>query len=202
VGLLSVVTVTARPAAADSFVPVSGAGSTWSQNALDQWRRDVQQYGMRVNYQGTGSSDGRRQFLNGTVDFAASDIPFQFHPEDNSTPENPAPGSYAYMPVTAGGTVFMYNLTINGPHQDLHWGDHQLERSGYCCGQPAASTSKQEGRAGRPLGRIGLDCPVHQVDDQPARRYLEPVLPKVGSGAGVRNDLVLPDGTRNDRPSR
>src|ERR1019366_5718197 len=104
----------AGPAAADSYVPVSGAGSTWSQNAIDQWRRDVQQYGMRINYAGTGSSDGRRQFLNGTVDFAASDIPFQFHPEDGSPPENPPPGSYAYMPVTAGGTVFMYNLTING----------------------------------------------------------------------------------------
>ncbi|HVT77998.1 MAG TPA: substrate-binding domain-containing protein, partial [Acidimicrobiales bacterium] len=51
---------------------------------------------------------------NGTVDFAASDIPFQFHPEDGSAPENPAPGSYAYIPVTAGGTSFMYNLHING----------------------------------------------------------------------------------------
>ena len=101
-------------ASADSYVPVSGAGSTWSQNALDQWRRDVTQYGMRVNYAGTGSSDGRRQFLNGTVDFAASDIPFQFNPEDGSPPENPPAGSYAYIPVTAGGTVFMYNLTING----------------------------------------------------------------------------------------
>lgn len=99
---------------ADSYVPVSGAGSTWSENALDQWIRDVQQYGMRINYAGTGSSDGRRQFLNGTVDFAASDIPFQSHPEDGSAPENPAKGSYAYMPITAGGTVFMYNLVING----------------------------------------------------------------------------------------
>lgn len=104
---------TAR-AAADSFVPVSGAGSTWSANALNQWIADVQQYGMRVNYAPTGSSDGRKQFLSGTVDFAASDIPFQSHPDDGSAPEQPAPGSYAYMPITAGGTVFMYNLVING----------------------------------------------------------------------------------------
>jgi phosphate transport system substrate-binding protein len=110
IGLLAV----APPASADSYVPVSGAGSTWSQNAIDQWRRDVQQYGMRINYAGNGSSQGRRQFLDGTVDFAASDIPFQFNPEDGSPPENPAPGSYAYMPVTAGGTVFMYNLSIGG----------------------------------------------------------------------------------------
>ena len=99
---------------ADSYVPVSGAGSTWSENALDQWIRDVQQYGMRVNYAGTGSTDGRQEFLNGTVDFAASDIPFQSHPEDGSAPEDPAAGSYAYMPITAGGTAFMYNLNING----------------------------------------------------------------------------------------
>src|SRR5262245_10444312 len=109
--------VTIRPAAADSYVPVSGAGSTWAQNAIDQWRVGVQQYGMRINYAGTGSSDGRRQWLNGTVDFAASDIPFQFHPEDGSPPEQPLPDSYAYMPVTAGGTVLMYNLKINGQRE-------------------------------------------------------------------------------------
>jgi phosphate transport system substrate-binding protein len=104
----------AGPASAESYVPVSGAGSTWAQNAIDQWKVDVQQYGMRINYAGTGSSDGRRQWLNGTVDFAASDIPFQFNPEDGSSPESPLPNSYAYIPVTAGGTVFMYNLKING----------------------------------------------------------------------------------------
>jgi len=69
---------------------------------------------MQVNYAPTGSSDGRSEFLQGTVDFAASDIPFQSHPEDGSNPETPAAGSYAYIPVTAGGTVFMYNLHING----------------------------------------------------------------------------------------
>lgn len=105
---------TVSPAAAESYVPVAGAGSTWSANALDQWISDVDQYGMRVDYAPTGSSDGRHQFLDGTVDFAASDIPFQSHPEDGSAPEQPAPGSYAYMPITSGGTVFMYNLIING----------------------------------------------------------------------------------------
>ena len=103
-----------EPASADTYVPISGAGSTWSENALNQWISAVSQYGMRVNYAGTGSSDGRAQFRNGTVDFAASDIPFQAHPTDGSPPENVPSNSYAYMPVTAGGTVFMYNLTIGG----------------------------------------------------------------------------------------
>jgi phosphate ABC transporter phosphate-binding protein len=100
--------------AATNYAPIAGAGSTWSQNAISQWITDVHQFGMRVNYAGTGSSDGRQEFLNGTVDFAASDIPFQTHPEDGSAPEHPAAGSYAYIPVTAGGTTFMYNLVING----------------------------------------------------------------------------------------
>jgi len=113
---LSIAVVGVRPATADtqSYVPVSGAGSSWSENALDQWISDVQQYGMRVNYAGTGSTAGRESFLNGTVDFAASDIPFQTKPDDGSAPETPTPGTYAYMPITAGGTVFMYNLTIAG----------------------------------------------------------------------------------------
>jgi len=114
VALGTVVLTGSGRASADSYVPVSGAGSTWSANALNQWIADVQQYGIRVNYAPTGSSDGRHQFLNGTVDFAASDIPFQSHPEDGSQPELPAAGDYAYMPITAGGTVFMYNLVING----------------------------------------------------------------------------------------
>jgi phosphate ABC transporter phosphate-binding protein len=104
----------AGPAAAASYTPVAGAGSTWAENAVDEWRRDVTQYGMRISYSGTGSSDGRRQFLNGTVDFAVSDIPFQTHPTDGSAAESPASGSYAYMPIVAGGTVFMYHLTIGG----------------------------------------------------------------------------------------
>jgi phosphate transport system substrate-binding protein len=108
----------ATPAAADSYTPIAGAGSTWAENAVDEWRRAVNQYGMRISYAGTGSSDGRRQFLSGTVDFAVSDIPFQTHPTDGSAAERPAPGSYAYMPIVAGGTVFMYHLTVNGKRVD------------------------------------------------------------------------------------
>jgi len=101
------------PAAADgSYVPVSGAGSTWSQNALDQWKRNVSQYGMQVNYQGTGSSDGRNQFRNGTVDFAVSEIPYGL--TDAGVVDLPPERGFAYMPIVAGGTALMYNLRING----------------------------------------------------------------------------------------
>ena len=103
-----------RAEAQDSYQRISGEGSSWSANAIDAMRVNVRQFGITVDYNPSGSSAGRKNFLNGTVDFAASDIPFQFAPEDGSPPENPTPGSYAYIPVTAGGTAFMYNLVING----------------------------------------------------------------------------------------
>ena len=104
----------ASPAQAATYDPITGTGSTWSQNALDQWRKNVAaNYGMTVNYSGVGSSAGRRDFTQGSVDFAVSEIPFQSKPEDGSAPEVPGFG-YAYMPIVAGGTSFMYNLKING----------------------------------------------------------------------------------------
>ena len=110
-GLLAVPT---GHVSADAYQRISGEGSSWAANAIDAMRVNVRQFGMTVDYNPSGSTAGRKNFLNGTVDFAASDIPFQFHPEDGSAPENPAAGSYAYMPVVAGGTAFMYNLIING----------------------------------------------------------------------------------------
>jgi phosphate transport system substrate-binding protein len=106
--------VDARPAFAATYVPITGTGSTWSQNALDQWRKNVAaNYGMTVNYSGVGSSAGRQNFISGTVDFAVSEIPFQAAPQDGSAPERPTT-PYAYMPIVAGGTSFMYNLKIGG----------------------------------------------------------------------------------------
>ncbi|MGB7050320.1 MAG: phosphate ABC transporter substrate-binding protein PstS, partial [Acidimicrobiales bacterium] len=102
------------PIGATAYVPISGEGSSWSAGAIDQWIADEQSAGMRVNFTANGSTQGRLDWINGLTDFAASDIPFQTDPQDGSAPEHPRPGSYAYMPITAGGTVFMYNLRING----------------------------------------------------------------------------------------
>jgi len=99
-------------AQAADYVPVSGAGSSWSANAVDQWRRNVTQYGMRVNYASTGSVDGRNQFKGGTVDFAVSETPYGL--TDNGVTEPLPTQGFAYMPIVAGGTAFMYNLTSGG----------------------------------------------------------------------------------------
>jgi phosphate ABC transporter phosphate-binding protein len=102
--------VTAQPAAAATYVPISGAGSTWSANAIDNWVTNVAQFGMTVNYQPVGSTSGRQEFRDGIVDWGASEIPYGVRDGNNY---DPPPGrGYAYMPDTAGGTTFMYNLKI------------------------------------------------------------------------------------------
>lgn len=114
----AIVTALAVPApaqAADAFTFLSGSGSTWGQNGLDVWRRDVaRNLGLTVDYSGTGSSAGRADFIAQTVDFAMSDLPFQ----TEATPENPVPESgmppYEYLPMLAGGTALAYNLWVDG----------------------------------------------------------------------------------------
>ncbi|SNS52665.1 phosphate ABC transporter, phosphate-binding protein [Micrococcales bacterium KH10] len=111
--VVALTSVSAAPASqAATYVPISGAGSSWSANAIDQWRRNVEQYGMRVNYASTGSSDGRNQFKAGTIDFASTEIPYGL--KDGGVVDTPPSRGYAYMPIVAGGTAFMYNLRIGG----------------------------------------------------------------------------------------
>ena len=114
VTLLGVLAALPAQAAQPRWDPITGTGSTWSQNALDQWRANASvNYQMTVNYSGVGSSAGRRDFIAGSIDYAVSEIPFELHPDDGSTPEVP-PRGFAYMPIVAGGTAFMYHLTIGG----------------------------------------------------------------------------------------
>jgi phosphate transport system substrate-binding protein len=96
---------------AQNYVPISGSGSTWSQNALDQWRRNVYSlYGITVQFQGSGSSQGRNDFKFQQTNFAVSEIEYGL--TDNNVTDQPPGIPYAYMPIVAGGTAFMYNLKI------------------------------------------------------------------------------------------
>jgi phosphate ABC transporter phosphate-binding protein len=96
---------------AASFVPISGSGSTWSSNALDQWRRNVASlYRITVNYSPNGSTSGRSDFHANQVDFAVSEIPYGL--TDGGVYDPPPKKAFGYMPIVAGGTSFMYNLHI------------------------------------------------------------------------------------------
>lgn len=107
-------TVPARQAAA--AVTVDGAGSTWSQIAVDQWRADIAGQGITINYQGVGSTSGRVFWYNGQTDFAVSEIPFQAEGDGgiNEIAKAQARGPFAYLPIVAGGTAFMYHLDVGG----------------------------------------------------------------------------------------
>jgi phosphate ABC transporter phosphate-binding protein len=99
--------------AAGTLVPIEGSGSTWSSNAMTLWAADVQQYGLKVDFNPNGSSLGRSDFKNKTDDFAVSEIPYGI--TDNGVTDTPPPDrKFAYMPIVAGGTSFMYQLHIGG----------------------------------------------------------------------------------------
>jgi ABC-type phosphate transport system substrate-binding protein len=99
----------AQAAAAATYVPISGAGSTWAYPAIRLWANDVAQFALPVTYSATGSSSGRVLFSQGQVDWAQSDIPYG----TNSFDPPPARG-LAYVPDVAGGTALAYNLHIGG----------------------------------------------------------------------------------------
>jgi len=49
-----------------SYQRISGEGSSWSAGAIDAMRVNVKQFGITVDYNPSGSSAGRKNFLNGT----------------------------------------------------------------------------------------------------------------------------------------
>jgi ABC-type phosphate transport system substrate-binding protein len=100
----------AQPAGAASFVVISGAGSTWSFNAIHVWITGVVPQGIVVNYVPVGSTSGRTEFRDGVVDFAASEIPYGV--QDGLAFDPPPTRGFTYIPDTAGGVAFMYNLHI------------------------------------------------------------------------------------------
>ncbi len=101
-----------QPAFGDAYVPISGAGSTWQANAIDDWITNEAGNGLVVNYAPVGSAAGMQEFTDGVVDWAASEIPYGVQQGTDDVPP-PARG-YTYMPDAAGGIALIYNLHIGG----------------------------------------------------------------------------------------
>jgi phosphate transport system substrate-binding protein len=102
---------------------INGSGSTWSENAINQWISDVTAKGLVVVFTGQGSAVGRADFRNRTTDFAVSDIGFQGAdaanggaPDTSCTdPTNKSScRPYVYLPIVAGGTTFPYQVRVAG----------------------------------------------------------------------------------------
>jgi ABC-type phosphate transport system substrate-binding protein len=106
-GLVSAGLLAQPASAAGTLVPIEGSGSTWSSNAMTLWAADVQQYGLKVDFNPNGSSLGRSDFKNKTDDFAVSEIPYGIT-DNGVTDTPPSDRKFAYMPIVAGGTSFTW----------------------------------------------------------------------------------------------
>jgi phosphate transport system substrate-binding protein len=107
-------------AASPSHAQISGTGSSWSANAVNQWVADVSASGLRVDFTGSGSAQGRKDFANAITDFAVSDIGFQGHDpltgaiDTNCGETTNVCRAFAYEPIVAGGTSFPYQVRVAG----------------------------------------------------------------------------------------
>jgi phosphate transport system substrate-binding protein len=110
-GLQAAPTTESQPAgvnalAAQSRPVVTGSGASFPLIELRQWIADVSRapYSVRINYQGSGSTAGRVNFIHNANDFGVSDI--QFQGDETTGLHRP----FVYIPISAGGLAFMYNL--------------------------------------------------------------------------------------------
>jgi len=121
------------PAFAD--VPtLNGTGSSFAQLEIQAWKSEVasKPYQLEISYVAQGSTYGRSQYIQGTVDWAASDIPFQAYDlaplsrSNRGTIVNGVPQGFVYVPVSAGGLSLMYNIadTSGNPITSLHLTRH------------------------------------------------------------------------------
>ena len=88
---------------------LTGAGATFPNPIYTKWfDAYAKQTGVRINYQSIGSGGGIRQFLQGTVDFGATDGPMS--DEDVAK----APTGVLHVPTVLGADVVTYNLPALG----------------------------------------------------------------------------------------
>jgi len=91
---------------AHADLKLNGSGASFPAPLYNKWFKDYSKKtdGVRVDYQSKGSGAGIRDFINETVDFAASDAAMK-----DSEIEKVGKG-VILLPMTAGEVVLSYNL--------------------------------------------------------------------------------------------
>jgi phosphate transport system substrate-binding protein len=88
---------------------LTGAGATFPNPIYTKWfDAYAKETGVRINYQSIGSGGGIRQFMEGTVDFGATDGPMT--DEQIATMK----GNVHHVPTVLGAVVATYNLPSVG----------------------------------------------------------------------------------------
>lgn len=98
----------ARSAAADAKLIIQGAGATFPQPLYERWIQDYSRQHPEVTfkYEGVGSGSGVKRFLEGSLDFGASDAAMN---DAELAKVDPAKGAIM-LPITAGMVVLAYNI--------------------------------------------------------------------------------------------
>jgi phosphate transport system substrate-binding protein len=101
--------LTASLVLAQDSVRLTGSGATFPFPIYSAWFKSfgAKQKAVTVDYQGKGSGAGIQDFINRTVDFAASDAAMT---DDEMSK---VPGGVQLLPMTAGEIVIGYNLPGN-----------------------------------------------------------------------------------------
>jgi phosphate transport system substrate-binding protein len=104
-----VLAFTAGPLTAQDTMRLTGSGATFPFPLYSAWFKafSTKNKNITVDYQGKGSGAGIRDFINHTVDFAASDAAMT--DEEISK----VPGGVQLLPMTGGEIVLGYNLPGN-----------------------------------------------------------------------------------------
>jgi phosphate transport system substrate-binding protein len=123
VAVLAVLTaaIPGQPPAGASTA-LNGGGSGFAALEIQQWQGDVASPAngsLSINYSSQSSGLGRQYFATNTWDFGASDIRYIPGVEGSYLTQlqsgrcggRPQPQCFQYVPVSAGGLGFMYNLS-------------------------------------------------------------------------------------------
>ena len=107
-----------------SEASLSGAGASFPAPLYQRWFSEYNQQnpGVQISYQSVGSGAGVEQYLQGTVDFGATDAPLT--EEERASFEESYGQAPIQIPMTAGSVVFAYNI----PGVD----SLKLSREDYC----------------------------------------------------------------------
>ncbi|GII37750.1 substrate-binding domain-containing protein [Planotetraspora phitsanulokensis] len=129
VALLLVILAPVSASPAWAATTVNGSGSTFAYVAIQQWMSDVARLkGLSVNFAPKGSTQGRQEFASRLVDFASSDVSYNF-PGGLGVEQDPS-FKFTYMPLVAGGTSIMFNVRDNAgrPIRDIQLSGQLLVR--------------------------------------------------------------------------
>ena len=128
------------------FVKLQGAGASFPAPLYASWFKKFTQQNkdVQVDYQSVGSGTGVKMFINGTVDFGASDAAMK--PEEI---EQVSQG-VQLLPMTAGSIVLAFNLegitnlqlARRGLCRDLPGQSNEVERSLDCQMQRRRHTAR------------------------------------------------------------